>query len=811
MPSRHRLLSRCLAVLLTTLVTAGALTTVPATASQSPKTTRITGINRYATSANAVNSAYTAGSNHAVLVSGENRDLAVAFAGIALAGSVGGPLILTHPTRLLGSTGNALSTVDSGLSGTMTIHIVGDTTQVSAGIEAQLVDLGYLVERTSGASDLATILAAAEKTHAWSGIGSYDGGRAVVIAGDSSLVDAVPILGLAHSSRFPVITVGDTLDAATTEFLDREDLEITQAIIVGSTTVVSAAVADSLAAITNGSTPIEVTRLAAVNRYGTATQIADFIQRNTVLDGMGQTTTNAIVTSGTSAVDGLSAAMLASNGVAAVTEGSFPAVAGTSSVILLHVGNYRLHSTARTYLQKKASDYSTGVVVGGPTAIPRVVLDGVKTAITRSTPTVTASPREGSPTVSIRFSTKMACTSSTTGGGGAGAGLASNYKLNNAALAGNAYVTCASNKRSATLRLGTVASGGPGTFAEGDVLAVEALTSTEQPDLDGEGLVTTTTVKTWFSITGTTFNSGKAYVGSTNAWITFNSARAITASDLAIVDAGNAANVVVSVTQKGGSNTWTVLTTDAFTNDDTLTVNAPRANSGTVRPEYDALKPTISSAVLSTYTTTGATATMTSGTGQFKIVSKAAGSVPGVLGERWSAEVMDGTNTSAVMINTADRTVTISTPIAKTELRHTASALVTMLNADSTFSADFTASVTTPGIVDSAHALTMLSGGQTTYSVAVTMSEAMLGTTWAAHGTPIMSVDALADMVTDVGSTGTAQDHDWLAGTATYRVVVTEAASALLAGRDTIMIDMTASDVKGNAPTTSYKVVMTAD
>ncbi len=89
-----------------------ALIAVPASAGATVTMKRYSGIDRYATSALAATGAFATGGDNVVLVSGENYADGLAAAG--LAGALAAPVLLTHPTTLLGSTANAIGTLDAG-------------------------------------------------------------------------------------------------------------------------------------------------------------------------------------------------------------------------------------------------------------------------------------------------------------------------------------------------------------------------------------------------------------------------------------------------------------------------------------------------------------------------------------------------------------------------------------------------------------------------------------------------------------------------------------------------------------------------
>ena len=136
-----RVSRRPLAAVISAVLVASVLALVssPAGAAATVTEKRTSGVDRYATSAATATLAYPSGSNNVVLVSGANH--ADGLSAAALAGAVGGPVLLTAPGNMVGSTGNAIGTLDAGVAGTMNVYIVGGTNAVSAAQETYLKGL----------------------------------------------------------------------------------------------------------------------------------------------------------------------------------------------------------------------------------------------------------------------------------------------------------------------------------------------------------------------------------------------------------------------------------------------------------------------------------------------------------------------------------------------------------------------------------------------------------------------------------------------------------------------------------------------
>ncbi len=770
---------------------------------QTTYSTRTVGADRYATSALAAIDAYPSSAPSAVIVSGADVNWPDGLPAASLAGVVGGPVLLTDPDELSAATGLALGRIVSPLASVApTVYIVGGTAAVSADVEASIVDLGYIVDRVAGEDRYATAVAVARKVAHLGTYGNYDGGKMVFLASGLNFPDALAVGPIAHSNINPVLLVGDTLSTAVTDLLDDDDLDIQQVVVLGGTAAVSAAHVTTVQGISNeigGTTvAIEVTRIGGVDRYDTAVEVAKWAEKSTVLDGLGWTVDNVILVSGVTHYGAMVSAALASVGHQAETD--YPAVGSQNTVVLLQDAGNWLNSTTSNYLATKGSHLGSVRAVGTNASISDAALADAKSKITQSAATVTANPGLGVSSVIFNFSQKVACTSSTSGSDGTGAGLKANYKLNNQALSGH-YITCASNGLSATLYLGS-------GLATNDVVTVEPLVSTGVVDSDGDGLSTVQTVSSSFTVEGAKPTGGIAYVDSKNAYITFDRAVVPATSDFVITDAAGNTNSVSSVTVNLDNKGWALLTADNFTDDDVIKVNTHATVVGTVWPIFDRSAATIVSAetTLSTYTT--ATVNVTAGTGDFKVTTKSTGQYPGVLGENWTVQLIEGTAVTGVLVDHTDKTIVIQSPIAITSSRNTADQLVATLNSTTAFNVDFTAEEVTAGSIDAVQAATALTGGQSVHKITVTMSEPILNTTWSADGTPAVTIDATADKLADSGTTDVSSVHDWFNGTMVVTVTVTEAAQDLVKGTSLLQIATTATDIAGNVPTLAYSTTI---
>lgn len=183
--------------------------------------------------------------------------LADALAGVPLAQHVGGPLLLTRRDALTANVAGELARVvgDGG-----TVHLLGGTAALSAGVEQAVRDLGLVPVRHAGADRYATAVAIARQMPAAT--------RAFVASG-VSFADALAASAPAAREGWPILlTTAGSLPAATADYLSEGS--IGQAIIAGGGKVVGTAVAERLKQLTGS-----VVRLGGADRTATAALIVD--------------------------------------------------------------------------------------------------------------------------------------------------------------------------------------------------------------------------------------------------------------------------------------------------------------------------------------------------------------------------------------------------------------------------------------------------------------------------------------------------------------------------------------------------------
>lgn len=267
-------------------LTAVAVLSIAAPAVALPSnTTRVAGVNRYATAAELVAGRWSEGVNAVYLVNGSS--FADALSAAPAAGSAEGPVLLTAQDALPPETAAALEELRPA-----TVVVVGGPAAVSEAVfEAVREFTPGTVTRVAGADRYAT--SAALSRAAFPDL--PDALRTVFVASGESFADALG--GSAAASGDPstplLLTARDVLPTATASELERLDPD--EIVIVGGTGAVGAGVEQALRAIA------PVTRHAGVDRYETAAIIAEETFRSVP---------EVLVATGTGFADGLVAGAL---------------------------------------------------------------------------------------------------------------------------------------------------------------------------------------------------------------------------------------------------------------------------------------------------------------------------------------------------------------------------------------------------------------------------------------------------------------------------------------------------------------------
>ncbi len=236
---------------------------------------RLWGLDRYETSLGVAQRlvAEAGGSvDAAVLVSGRSWQDAVVASG--LAGSLGGPVLLTRPGDLPVEVSSFLA--EAGVS---QLVVVGSPAAVSDSVLTALGKHGT-VERVFG-PDPST--ASVEVAQRMGTPGEMPGhGSTVVLANAEVFADAMVAGGFSARGGHPVLlTPGDALDDNVAAYL--ADSGAQHAVIMGGTAAVSQEVQDSVEAL-----GVSVTRLGGSTRLHTAQVVAEFIEGKYSADRSGR-------------------------------------------------------------------------------------------------------------------------------------------------------------------------------------------------------------------------------------------------------------------------------------------------------------------------------------------------------------------------------------------------------------------------------------------------------------------------------------------------------------------------------------------
>lgn len=230
--------------------------------------TRWEGADRYETAASISARTFAASSTvNAVIVTGQNYPDALSAS--ALAGSVKGPILLVKTDAIPASTSLELQRL-----GVKNVWIVGGSGVVSTSVLTQLKALvGGAVTRVAGSDRYATSASVAKVVASREGAGFS---RKVFLATGQNYPDALSCSPYAYSQKYPVLlTETGALPAAAAGALST--LGITNVTVAGGTGAVSAAVVDSVEAITGAGSTY---RIAGQDRYNTCVVMNDYATFN---------------------------------------------------------------------------------------------------------------------------------------------------------------------------------------------------------------------------------------------------------------------------------------------------------------------------------------------------------------------------------------------------------------------------------------------------------------------------------------------------------------------------------------------------
>ena len=252
----------------------------------------VEGTSRYLTAVAAAELAFPDGAPAVVIATGLNWP--DALGGAALAGEVGGPILLTDPKTLPAAVANEIKHL-----GATKAYILGSDVAVSGAVAGAVDALpGVSIERLAGTNRYATAKKIAEKVVALQGGGKA---RTFFVATGANFPDALAASPLAASKGWPLLLVGPTGLSATDLAYMKANGD--SALILGSTSAVPAPVETQLNT-TFGSTNVE--RLWGSDRYATGLAIVTYATS----PAGGLTWATPAVATGTNFPDALSGGVL---------------------------------------------------------------------------------------------------------------------------------------------------------------------------------------------------------------------------------------------------------------------------------------------------------------------------------------------------------------------------------------------------------------------------------------------------------------------------------------------------------------------
>ncbi|KAF0209450.1 MAG: cell wall-binding repeat-containing protein [Actinomycetota bacterium] len=310
----------------------------------------IEGMTRYSTALAASRSAFATGSAGTVIVaSGDNWPDALGAS--ALAGAVGGPVLLTRPDSLPAEVSSEIARL-----GAHEVIVVGGTGAVSAKVFRALDDLASVTPtRVAGGDRYSTAARVARETVRRLKLrGPYDG--TVFITTGTNFPDALAASSLAAKSGWPILlTQSGTLSSDTSAAIAA--IGASSAIILGGTAPVSASIEASLVADMGSS---EVTRVAGINRYDTAFRIAEYGMTNCGLGVAG-----VAIATGTDFPDALAGGVMA----------------GRGGTLLLLTPPGSLDPDVAELLLQRAAEVGVPRVLGGTSAVRPIVREAIALAL----------------------------------------------------------------------------------------------------------------------------------------------------------------------------------------------------------------------------------------------------------------------------------------------------------------------------------------------------------------------------------------------------------------------------------------------
>jgi len=295
----------------------------------------VAGDSRFDTAVESSRLAFPSGAATVVIATGRNWP--DALGGAALAGAVGGPILLSDTSALPDSVKIEIARLDASHA-----IILGGERALDAGVEADLLSAGLTFERVAGASRFDTADAIAAETIAR--VAHYDG--MAFVATGRNFPDALAASPIAAAKGWPVFLADPDADPAVVA--NRlQFLGVTDVLILGGEGVVPAAFATAFDDALD-----TVQRLSGTSRYDTCVAVAQY-----GVDNAGLSFDGVAISVGTRFPDALAGG---------------PMCAECGSVMLL-TDSYLLAGPVADVLGENKSDIDTVHFLGGPAAVTPVV------------------------------------------------------------------------------------------------------------------------------------------------------------------------------------------------------------------------------------------------------------------------------------------------------------------------------------------------------------------------------------------------------------------------------------------------------
>ncbi len=388
-----------------------------------------------------------------IVTSGLDEHLGYVLPAPALSRRHQAPVLLTEPSRLLGSVRRFIERHEIER-----VIIVGGTDAVSADVAAAIDDLdGVSIERVGSNDVYATAVAVAARTGVSAGQPGDFGrrGRTVLLATGEKIPDALAAGPLAYRGQHPILlTQRDRLPDEVVGFLDRSGTA--HVVILGGSAAVSTSVERRLDAL-----GMSTTRWFGPDRYATAAEVArallDVGSPQRCFDG---------------ADVGLASGLRLPDAIV-----SMPLL-GEMCAPLLLTDHRTLPSATRAALSSTelfggdADGRLTMTVFGGTAAVSRIALTAATRAASLSTVAARLFATEGGCEITVTFDEAVRT---------ADASQASSYTRDSESLSGTAAVVSAGSAQST--RQVTLVLGGGSRFAD-----ASAVTDCAEPLEAGESV-----------------------------------------------------------------------------------------------------------------------------------------------------------------------------------------------------------------------------------------------------------------------------------------------------------------------------------